>query len=630
MSSKLLLLLSGLVFLLGGFIYILTLSPALSFIDSGELATCCATLGIAHPSGYPLYVLLGRIFSLFPFGKPIYLLNLMSAFWISLTNLCFFLSLFILSGIFFPKEYAAKLKVMSAVLVTALFSFSPILWSQAVINEVYSLNIFLCSLIILIALYWYKRNSSLNNPETFNPCLIYLLAYLLGLGSGNHLLSLFIFPALFFLLITSGYKGAYSLKSLILIAGFFILGISIYLYLPIRSSLDPALNWGNPSSWLNLKNHLTAKMYQSRMFSETQTEFWNNLRYFGSTFLKQFPVWAFPIMLLGFLRAIKQNLRIDLFFFLIIFFNLLWSLNYGIKDIDPYFLQTILVSGFFLFSGLLFFFQLLEKLLSFLKSSSRLKIVLNYSIVSVLIIFFLLRFPGEFKSQNRSKNYIPYDFTSNILRSAHKDALILTEVWDYYSPWLYLRFVENKRPDLLMVSTDLLEWSWFQDHLQKYYPRLYGNSSPEIEAYNQFALKIEKGQKVNSLDASVALSRMIDSFILKNIGSLPVYITFLDAYKGYSGLPVVTEGLLMRFREERKFYPYDFPRFALRGISNPQMPKTDKELVCIAHYAVAHYNRALYLEFFNYDQEAESYFKKAYYFKELLLKHKPSFKFIYF
>ncbi len=630
MTSKLLLLLSGLVFLLGGFVYILTLSPALSFIDSGELATCCATLGIAHPPGYPLYVILGRMFSLFPLGKPIYLLNLMSAFWISLTNLCFFLSLVILSGIFFSKKYTTRLKVLSAVLVTTLFSFSPILWSQAVINEVYSLNIFLCGLIILIALYWYKRNSTLNKPETFGPGLIYLSAYLLGLGSGNHLLSLLLFPALFFLLITSGYKGAYSLKSLVLIAGFFLLGISIYLYLPLRSSLEPALNWGDPSSWLNLKNHLTAKMYQNRMFSESQTEFWSNLRYFGSTFLKQFPLWTFPIMLLGLLRAIKQNFRITLFLFLIIFFNLLWSLNYGIKDIDPYFLQTILVSGFFLFSGLLFFFQLLEKLLFSHKSSGRLKIVLNYSIISVLIIFFLLRFPGEFKSQDRSKNYIPYDFTSNILRSAHKDALILTEVWDYYSPWLYLRFVENKRPDLLMVSTDLLEWSWFLDHLRKYHPRFYKNSSAEIEAYNLFALQIEKSRKVNSLDASVALSRMIDSFILKNIGRLPVYITFLDAYKGYSGLPVVTEGLLMRFREERKFYPYDFPEFTLRGISNPQMPKTDKELVCIAHYAVAYYNRALYLEFFNHNREAKSYFKKAYYFKEFLLKHKPSFKFIYF
>lgn len=182
----------------------------------------------------------------------------------------------------------------------------------------------------------------------------------------------------------------------------------------------------------------------------------------------------------------------------------------------------------------------------------------------------------------------------------------------------------------MILSTDLLEWSWYHSHLQKYYPSLYRKSSEEIEVYNQFALRMEKGQKVNSLDASVALSRMLDSFILKNIESQPVYTTFLDAYKGYTGLPTVTEGLLMRFREERKFYPYDFPEFTLRGIPNPEIPKDDKELACIAHYAVAHYNRALYLEFFNHNQEAENYFKKAFYFKELLLKHKPNFKFIYF
>ena len=55
-----------LIFILDLIVYLLTLSPTLQFIDSGELAVVCKTLGIAHPTGYPLYTLLGRLFSLLP------------------------------------------------------------------------------------------------------------------------------------------------------------------------------------------------------------------------------------------------------------------------------------------------------------------------------------------------------------------------------------------------------------------------------------------------------------------------------------------------------------------------------------------------------------------------------------
>ncbi len=631
MPSRLhLFLCAGLIFFFSGVIYLLTLSPALSFIDSGELAAVCATLGIAHPPGYPLYAQLGRIFSFFPFGEPIFRFNLMSAFWVSLTNLCLFLSLILISDIFFSKEFKTGLKLSATVLITILFSFSRILWSQALINEVYSLNIFLCSLIILIALYWYKTNLNTTNSNTQISPLVYLLAYLVGLSSGNHFLSLLLLPALFYLLISSIKLRSYSLKSLILILGALIIGVSIYLYLPIRAAKNPALNWGNPSNWLNLKNHLSARMYQSRMFSETELVFWDNLKYFGSAFFKQFPVWTFPLMLLGIIKAFQKNLRIFLSLLLIIVSNLLWSLNYGIKDIDPYFLQTILTSSFLLYLGLLFFFQITGKVLTRFKFSDKLKFAANYIIIFILGIFFLLRFPQEFKSQNRSGNYIPYDFTLNILRSSHKDALILTEVWDYYSPWLYLRFVENKRPDLEILHTNLLQWSWYKDYIRKYYPATYKRTSDFIEIYQPFALSKEKNQPVNSLDASMALSRMIDGFIFNNLKDRPVYTTFLDAYKGYSGLPTTTEGLLMRFREERKFYPYEFPEFKLGGILDPEIPKTNKELVCISSYAVSYYNRGLYLKFFNQKEEAKRYFQKAYFFKDIFIKHNPGYDFQYF
>ncbi|MEJ2617764.1 MAG: DUF2723 domain-containing protein, partial [Ignavibacteriaceae bacterium] len=66
-------------------IYLTTLAPSVVEIDSGELATVQSTLGIAHPTGYPLFTIIGHLFSLIPLGfSKIYQLNILAAFWCSL------------------------------------------------------------------------------------------------------------------------------------------------------------------------------------------------------------------------------------------------------------------------------------------------------------------------------------------------------------------------------------------------------------------------------------------------------------------------------------------------------------------------------------------------------------------
>src|SRR4030066_1454051 len=74
-------------------VYSLTLSPAVSFIDSGELAVVCYTLGISHPTGYPLYTLLGKIATWFPLSEVIVGLNFLSALFAAVATFIVFLCL---------------------------------------------------------------------------------------------------------------------------------------------------------------------------------------------------------------------------------------------------------------------------------------------------------------------------------------------------------------------------------------------------------------------------------------------------------------------------------------------------------------------------------------------------------
>src|SRR4030067_941608 len=97
-ANRISLVLSLLVFGLTFFVYLITLAPTVTFWDCGELIDSSYTLGIPHPPGSPLYVLIGRLFSLLPFGDQVaFRINLASAFFASLTAVIGFLTVVKLS-----------------------------------------------------------------------------------------------------------------------------------------------------------------------------------------------------------------------------------------------------------------------------------------------------------------------------------------------------------------------------------------------------------------------------------------------------------------------------------------------------------------------------------------------------
>ncbi|NIN64847.1 MAG: DUF2723 domain-containing protein, partial [Anaerolineae bacterium] len=112
-------------------IYLGTLAPSVAtiFDDSLEFQLVCYLPGIAHPTGYPLYTLLGKLFTFVPLGDVAYRVNLMSAFFAALTVVFLYATL----------RLIVKYRVPAA-LGAASFALSPVFWSQAVIAEVYTLN----------------------------------------------------------------------------------------------------------------------------------------------------------------------------------------------------------------------------------------------------------------------------------------------------------------------------------------------------------------------------------------------------------------------------------------------------------------------------------------------------------
>ncbi|MFQ6032820.1 MAG: DUF2723 domain-containing protein, partial [Candidatus Zixiibacteriota bacterium] len=236
------------------------------------MAVVCAKLGIAHPTGYPIYTLLGRIFTLLPVKNIIFRVNLMSLLFVCFGNvILFFVILKIIEPSFEKKKredaQRSYHKIWASFLACLIFSFTPTLWSQATSNEVYSLNILFFNLIILLLLLWRTNLRKLKgDEERYRERVFFLMAFLYGLSFGNHMSTILLFPALVFFVIATRGWSVFDPKKMILSLFLFVLGISIYIYLPVRSSQNPLLDWGNPQIWPTFKRHVTGWQYQVWMF----------------------------------------------------------------------------------------------------------------------------------------------------------------------------------------------------------------------------------------------------------------------------------------------------------------------------------------------------------------------------
>src|SRR5688572_22983108 len=127
-------------------VYALGASRTIYVGDSGELATAAAILGIPHPSGYPLYVLLGKLFvSLFSLGSIPFRLSIFSA--VCAAASC---------GLLFRILRETEVPRLAGLFAALLLAFSPSFWAEANIQRVYSLNALLVTAATLFALRWVR------------------------------------------------------------------------------------------------------------------------------------------------------------------------------------------------------------------------------------------------------------------------------------------------------------------------------------------------------------------------------------------------------------------------------------------------------------------------------------------
>src|SRR4030095_1268407 len=211
---------AGIVFLVCFYVYLLTLAPTVWFIDSGELSAVASTLGIAHPTGYPLFILIGFIFTKLPISNSeVYNLNVMSAFFCSLGIFIFcYLIAYLLTKNEIkasdkPKKGSSKKETIKPdktipkndfvtlfiipASASLILAFSRTFWGAANSVEVYPIHVFF---IILLSVIFLKAvfdtvPAQQNFPFIQQNKYYLLFALVLGLSFTNHLTTILLAPA---------------------------------------------------------------------------------------------------------------------------------------------------------------------------------------------------------------------------------------------------------------------------------------------------------------------------------------------------------------------------------------------------------------------------------------------------
>lgn len=530
---------SGLgVFLPTLILYLATSYPTVAYIDSGELALVAQTLGIAHPTGYPLYTLVGRLFSLLP-------LELMTAETL-LGTICTATAVTVilwivcsLIGIRFdsheedavgkkshPKSW--DMRPIVAALVTLVFAVSPLAWSQGVTNEVYALHLLFLSLLLLLILKPYSHRR------------LIIGGYLMGLSFSNHLSTVLVVPVAIAYLIINRKAVLVSTLPILRAIGAGLLGASIYFYLPIRASLDPMFNWGHPTTWESFVRHVSGWQYQVWMFNRTGAELLEQLGKFAGILFDQFPLPFWLCIAAGFYYGFKTRRQTAIYLALLLIVNLIYALNFSIPDIDNYLLPATVTLFLFAAIGI-------EEL----RRRVSVPMIVPPAVVAALIVWGLL---VNWGTSNQSRNTGALDGVHNYYASVDQDALILSADWDYVSPWYYSRYALGERPEVLMVDAELIRRSWYFDWIRHADPQLHDFIKPEIDAFLPHVRQFERGEHYDN----EKIERSYRAILRKLIGYPNRKVYFDQSVKlGFTppGEVVVSGQLYRTVRRDETFQP---------------------------------------------------------------------------
>ena len=420
------------VFLLVFALYLRTLSPTVLYLQDPKLLDAVmvqmqvAVLGITHPTGYPTYLMLTHLFTYLPIGDVAYRVNLGSAFYAALAVVAVYLT-----GLLLSK------RVVAAAAGALAFGLGAALWSQAVIAEVYTLNALLVAATIGVLLLWRERKRDR---------YLLLSAFLMGLCLTNHLTSGLLLPAGVLLVALVDRSKLKDAGLLLKGAGLFLLGLTPYLYLPIRAAMDPPMDANNPTNLERFWYVVSGGNLTGSFFSFGPAELPRRMLFYGEHLLQNLPFLVVMVALTGAVVVLLRDRAAGIFLGFLFFGWLFYSIENDIPDIELYFIPTYLVLSLWAAAGFGALLDEAESLTGGLSKAARWGVIGALSAVMVLLPLFGVG--GTYAKSDMSGVYRGQKEIEAVAENAAPNATVL----HHRSSMWYMVLVEKRRRDLTIVD----------------------------------------------------------------------------------------------------------------------------------------------------------------------------------
>ena len=436
-------------------VYVRTMLPSTFFWDTGEAQTVPATLSIFHPTGFPVYAMLGWLWSQLPIGDVAWRMNLLSGVCVAVTS-----GLVVLIAGHLIAERNRLLRASAAGIAGLAFAFAAEPWENATRADVHALNVLFVGLVVWLLLAWAAAHRS-GSPGANRWLVAAALAF--GLGIGAHpLVGLTAFGIAAWLLCVD--FRIWRRWRLVAACGAMIaVGVASYGYIYLRAIIDPEppLFYAHPDNWERFRYLVFAEQFRDLFtdFSSPLADFWRKFSLTETILAAQFPVIGWLLVAGGASVLAVRRLEVLIFFALAVAATVLYSMNFRDGDIDRYYLPTIVIAAPLIgvavaFIGATVATAAAEISRRFEASRTARRRVATAAAALVVAIGALLpaaALVSGYRSHDQSANRAAENWVASVHSQLPPNSVVISW-WSYSTPLWYHRWILGERPDVTIID----------------------------------------------------------------------------------------------------------------------------------------------------------------------------------
>jgi hypothetical protein len=486
-------------------LYVLTLAPTTQYWDASEYITAAHALGIPHPPGSPLFVILAHAWGLLPLGTDYARrINLFAAVTSAASaGLWFLIGERWLRAIVASATRRRIVAAAGAVVGATTFT----VWNQSVVNEkVYTPSVLTIALVLWLVVRWADQPASTRRDH-----YLVLVVYLLALTATNHLMGVLAAPAVLVYVLCTEPRALLRPRFLIAAALVVAVGTSVNLFIPIRAHLDPYLNQGEATTWPALKAVLAREqfgkpsVFDNPMYPPGPDNPGHTLVLYGQQLLNyvQYFTWQFgrdllPGMqralavlfgILGFVGARRHwraerraafamtTLMLTLTVALVFYLNFKWGysqaysgrgLEHEVRERDYFFIASFAAWGVWVGMGIATLMEWIDEAL--VARAAAPAPVRVWASSALVLLLGLVPLAGNRLTASRSRETLARDYAHDVLQSVDPYALVVTAGDNDTFPLWYAQEVDGVRRDVSVLVLSLANTGWYLRQLQRRAP----------------------------------------------------------------------------------------------------------------------------------------------------------------